>query len=331
MSSEIEADIHRKLEKHGLERIEHGYRVVHPGGVGVSTLRLVPFTGTAGEGPNLVSVAEICAEYHLPALGNFHPAGVQRLNALAVHGAYHQRGSSLSQKAQFSIYSNEVAVPFVVYAILTAFGAQLPMGQSIALATGSPAALEEQRAHHAMPREWRKPLPEGALQAATQSFHSHGLAASHNDTAVWGEIPLSGASPSRSVDPAAETALVQVNIGVVHPVAGAGYMSSVSLPWPRPPVNPADICRRLNELELENADFVPRLGAWGLHGDDDVPMYTCFMPCAEPYSDLHISMMWWSAMRAAWIRDRFWVAGQGMDLDKGAVAAPAPGPAPAPA
>lgn len=316
MSSEIEAQIHKALEKHRLEPIEHGYRVIHAGGFGISTLRLVPFTGTAAEAPNLVSVAEITAEYHSPALRNFHPAGVQRLNALAVHGAYHQRGDSLQHKAQFSIYSSETAVPFVVYAILTAFGAQLPMGQSIALATRSAAALEEQRAHHAMPLKWRKPLPDGALKAAMEGLHARGLAASHNDTAVWGELPLSGTCPSRSIDPAAETALLQVNIGVVHPIAGAGYMSSIALPWPKPPANPADICRRLNELELENADFVPRLGAWGLQGDDDVPMYTCFMPCAEPFSDLHITLMWWSAMRAAWIRDRFWVAGQGLDLDK---------------
>jgi hypothetical protein len=322
LSSEIEEQIHKALEKRGLERIEHGYRVVHPGGFGISTLRLIPFTGTAAEGPNLVSVAEIGAEYHLPALHSFHPAGVQRLNALAVHGAYHQRGDNLLHKAQFSIYSNEAAGPFVVYAILTAFGAQLPMGQSVALATRSAAELEQQRAHHDMPRVWRKPLPNGALKIAMESFHARGLAASHNDKAAWGEIPLSGTCPSRSIDPAAETALVQVNIDVVHPIAGAGYMASISLPWPKPPANPADLCRRLNELELENPDFVPRLGAWGLQGDDDVPMYTCFMPCPEPYSDLHLSMMWWSAMRVAWIRDRFWVAGQGVDFDKAAVAAP---------
>jgi hypothetical protein len=29
-----------------------------------------------------------------------------------------------------------------------------------------------------------------------------------------------------------------------------------------------------------------------------------------------MAMMWWCARRAAWIRDRYWVAQQGIVLDK---------------
>ena len=315
MSSEIEQRIHTTLEKHKLERIEHGYRLVHPGGSGISTLRLLPVEGS-GEGPRVVAIAEIEAEYLAPTMRQFHPTGVQRLNALAVHGAYYLRGETLLQKAQFSIYSNEVAIDFVIYAILMAFGAQLPLGQSIALATTSTAILEQQRAHHGMAQKWKTPLADGALKNAMASLHGRGIAASHNDKAVWGELPLSGTVPSRSIDPSAETALIQVNIDTVHPIAGAGYVASLSLPWPKVPADPTGICRRLNELELEQADFVPRLGAWGLHGTKDVPMYTCCIPCADPFADLHITLMWWSAVRAAWIRDRFWVAGQGLDFAK---------------
>jgi hypothetical protein len=313
--SEIEQRIHTALEKHKLERIEHGYRLVYPGGAGVATLRLLPVEG-AGEGPRVLAIAEITAEYLAPGMYLFHPTGVQRLNALAVHGAYYLRGETLLQKAQFSIYSNEIATDYVIYAILTAFGAQLPLGQSIALATGSTAVLEQQRAHHAMPLKWKTPLPDGALKAAMTSLQGRGLAASHNEKAVWGEIPLSGTIPSRSIDPSAETALIQVNVDTVHPIAGCGYIASLSLPWPKEPADPAGICRRLNELEFEQADFVPRLGAWGLHGTRDQPMYTCCIPCADPYADLHMTLVWWTAMRAAWIRDRYWVAGQGIDFDR---------------
>jgi hypothetical protein len=315
----IEQRINTALEKHNLERVENGYRLVHPGGLGISTLRLLPVNG-AGAGPGVVAVAEFTAEYLAPALRRFHPSGVQRLNALAVHGAYYQNGEALLQKGQFSIYSNEAAVDYVVFAILTAFGAQLPIGQSVALATESTAGLEQQRAHHGMPLKWKKPLADGALQDAMASLRGRGLAASSNDKAVWGEIPLSGTCPSRSIDPAAETALIQVNIDSVHPIAGCGYVANLSLPWPKPPADPAEICRRLNELEMEQVDFVPRLGAWGLHGTKDIPMYTCCIPCAEPYSDLHMTLMWWTAVRAAWIRDRFWVAGLGLDLEKAPLA-----------
>jgi hypothetical protein len=320
--SEIEQRINTALEKYPLERIEHGYRLVHPGGLGISTLRLIPVNGAgagagAGAEPSVVAVAEFTAEYLAPAMRRFHPVGVQRLNALAVHGAYYQEGETLLQKGQFSIYSNEVAIDYVVYAILTAFGAQLPIGQSVALATESTASLEQQRAHHGMAVKWKKPLPEGALQKAMAGMQARGLAASNNDKAVWGEIPLSGTCPSRSIDPAAETALIQVNIDTVHPIAGAGYVATLSLPWPKMPADPAAICRRLNELEMEQVDFVPRLGAWGLHGTKDVPTYSCCIPCAEPFTDLHTTLVWWTAMRATWIRDRFWVAGTGLDLDKG--------------
>jgi hypothetical protein len=316
--SEIEQRINTALEKHPLERIEHGYRLVHPGGLGVSTLRLLPVEGAAnGAEPRVVAVAEFTAEYLAPALRRFHPIGVQRLNALAVHGAYFQNGEALVQKGQFSIYSNEAAIDYVVYTILSAFGAQLPIGQSVALATESTASLEQQRAHHHMPQKWKKPLAEGALQDAMASMRARGLAASANDKAVWGEIALSGTCPSRSIDPTAETALIQVNIDTVHPIAGAGYVANLSLPWPKAPADPAGLCRRLNELEMQQSDFVPRLGAWGLHGTKDVPMYTCCIPCAEPYADLHMTLVWWTAVRATWIRDRFWVAGAGIDLEKG--------------
>lgn len=315
MISEIEQRVDKAMENHPLERIEHGYRRVHPGGSGISTLRLIPVDGT-GDEPRVLAVAEIAAEYLSPALRQFHPIGVQRLNALAVHGAYYLRGETLLQKAQFSIYSNEAAIDYVVYTILSAFGAQLPLGQSVAIATTSTAALEQQRAHHGMPQKWKTPIADGALKAAMESLQGRGLAASHNDKAVWGELPLSGTCPSRSIDPNAETALFQVNVSTVHPIAGAGYVASLSLPWPKIPEDPAGICRRLNELEFEHSDFIPRLGAWGLHGTKDVPIYTCCIPCPEPYADLHMTLVWWSAMRAAWIRDRFWVAGQGLDFNK---------------
>lgn len=323
VGSVIEERVHKALAAHALERIEDGYRLVHPGGVGISTLRLLPVAadGAAAANVRVLAVAEIAAEYHAPALRRFHPAGIQRLNGLAIHGAFQQPGDTLLQKAQMSIYSTEVAVDFVVYAILTAFGQQLPLGQSTALATESAAILEQQRAHHRMPRAWTKPLGEEALKATMSGLHERGLAASHNDKAVWAELALSGSCPSRSIDPAAETALMQVNIDTPHPIAGAGYLGSLSLPWPTPPADGAAICRRLNELELEQVDFVPRLGAWGLHGEKDVPMYACFMPAQEAYGDLQTTLMWWLAVRAAWIRDHYWVAGAGLDLARTPLAA----------
>lgn len=314
MASEVEERIHKALARHPLERIEHGYRLVHPGGAGISILRLLP-ADVVRDGLHVVSIAEIVAEYDSAGLPPFHAIGVQRLNSWAVHGAYHLNDGRLRQTAQFSIYSNEPAGHLAAQSILNAFGGQLPLGRSTALAITSAATLKQQRAHHAMPGRWPKPLDEEALRAATAALQQRGLAASNSSTAVWAELPLSGDCPSRSIDPGAETALLQVSAGVPHPIAGAGYLATISLPLPQAPADSAEICARLNALELEETDFVPRLGAWGLHTPDDLPGYSCFIPCAEPMGGLHMAIMWWCVRRAAWLRDRFWAAKIGLRLD----------------
>jgi hypothetical protein len=313
VTSEVEERIHKALERHPLERIEHGYRLVHPQGAGTSILRLLPANADR-DGPHLVSIAEIVAEYNPGGLPSFHAIGVQRLNSWAVHGAYHLSDGQLRQTARYSIYSDEPAAHLAAQSILNAFGGQLPLGRSTALATTSAAALKLQRAHHAMPARWPKPLDEAALIAATTTLQQRGLAASNNPTAVWAELPMSGDCPSRAVDPQAETALLQVNTGVPHPIAGAGYLATISLPLSQAPADGAEICAGLNALEGEEIDFVPRLGAWGLHTPDDLPAYSCFIPTAEPLGALHMTLMWWCVRRAAWLRDRFWTPKVGVSL-----------------
>jgi len=314
VTGEVEERIHKALKSHSLERIDNGYRLVHPSGAGISTLRMLPATEVR-DGPQVVAIAEVVAEYQAAGLPSFHPAGAQRLNAMAVYGAYDMRNGQLRQTAQFSLYAKESAAHLATQTILDTFAGQLPIGRSVALAAVSAAALERQRAHHAMPRDWKMPLKADDLRNAAAALQARGLAAANNDSAVWAELALSGDCPSRAIDPKAETALLQVKAGMLHPIAGAGYLASISLPFAQAPSDPAELCRRLNALELEHVDFVPRLGAWGLHGPDDLPGYNCFIPCAEPYGGMHMAMMWWCVRRAAWVRDRLWVAERGIVLD----------------
>jgi len=310
VTTEIEGRIHDALKSHPLERIENGYRLVHPGGAGVSTLQVLP-PRRAG---NVAAIVEITADYNAALLPPFHESGVQRLNAVAVHGAYHGRGKALRQIAQYSLYPNEPSVALAVQVILNAFGGQLPLGLSMALGITSAAAMEQQRARHGMPRQWGEPVDEKALGAATALLQQQGLAASNSQDSLWAEIAMSGDCPSRSIDPRAETALLQVNTAIPHPIAGAGYLATISLPLAAAPPDPAAICRRLNELELNEVDFVPRLGAWGLHGSDGMPTYSCFIPSARAMGELHLAIMGWCIRRALWLRERFWVPGVGVQL-----------------
>ena len=323
MNSEVAERIHKALESHPLEKIDQGYRLNHA--AGTSTLRLLPARplpeatagATAGAMDNpLLGIAQIDTEYRTGGFPAFHAAGLQRLNAMSVHGAYYLAGGRLRQSAQFSLYTKESAVHLATQSILNAFGGQLPIGRSTALGTASAAALEQQRAHHGLPRAWQKPIAEEALKATETMLRERGLAAAHGPDAVWAEFVLSGECPSRSIDPNAETALLQVHAGLPHPVAGVGYLATISLPLTKPPGDPAEICRRLNALELLQEDFIPRVGAWGLHGPNDLPGYSCFIPAAEPFGDFHTTMMWWCALRAAWIRDRYWAPASGLDTER---------------
>ncbi len=126
---------------------------------------------------------------------------------------------------------------------------------------------------------------------------------------------MSGECPSRSIDPSAETAILQVNVASAHPIAGAGYLATITLPPAAAASDAASICARLNELEMQETDFVPRLGAWGLHATADLPGYSCFIPTSERSGALHLTMMWWSVRRAAWLRDRFWAKTVGFKRD----------------
>ena len=320
MTTEVEERIHKALETHPLERLADGYRRVHPG-AGIGTLRLLPFNLVQG-GLQVVAVAEVLAEYSPGSVPAFSPLGVQRLNAMAVYGPYELRGGQLRQTAQYSIYANEPAAHLAAQSVLNAFGGQLPIGRSVALSTLSVAKHDEQRAHHNMPRQWAVPVPEESLQSAAQQLQQRGLSASHDATSVWAELALSGDCPSRAIDPTAETAAVHVYTGIPHPIAGVGYLSTISLPPGKSPRNAVEISRRLNAAELEQVDFAPRLGAWGLHGPDDLLAYSSFLPCAEPKINLHLTLLWWCALRAAWLRDRYWVADQGIVLDKPGAGAP---------
>src|SRR5260370_39302552 len=83
VGSEVEERIHKALARHPLERIEHGYRLVHPEGAGTSMLRLLaPNAGR--DGLHVVSIAEIVAEYNSAGLPFCHSTRVPILNSLAV-------------------------------------------------------------------------------------------------------------------------------------------------------------------------------------------------------------------------------------------------------
>ena len=341
--TEVEERLHAALSRHALERTATGYRRAHPG-AGTSSLEIRPVPATDAAEPattaadattltttaapavpaaTATAIVDVVTDYESAGLPSLHAAGIARLNALAVHGAYERHEGRLRQRAQFTLYAVESTAELATRLILEAFGAQLPFGRSVAQSIVSATALEQHRVHHAMPKDWSKPLEEQELRSTVAAMERLGLAAACRGNVVWAELSLHGDCPTRAIDPNAQTALLEVHAGVLHPIAGAGYLASISLPFAARPADPAELCRRLNAAEFELVDFVPRLGAWGMQGTQDLPGYHCFLPCPNPYGGMHHALMWWCAQRAAWIRDRHWDAERGIVFDRVPAAAPA--------
>ena len=327
--TEVEERLHAALSRHALERTATGYRRVHPG-AGTSSLEIRPVPAADAAAPaattataTATAIVDVVSDYEPAGLPSLHAAGIARLNALAVHGAYDRQEGRLRQRAQFTLYAVESTADLATRLILEAFGAQLPFGRSIAQSIASATVLEQHRAHHAMPKDWGAPLAEQELRSTVEAMERLGLAAACRGNVVWAELPLHGDCPTRAIDPNAQTALFEVHAGVLHPIAGAGYLASISLPFGARPVDPAELCRRLNAAEFELVDFVPRLGAWGMQGTQDLPGYHCFLPCPNPYGGMHHALMWWCAQRAAWIRDRYWDAERGIVFDREPATTPA--------
>lgn len=311
MTCEVEERIHKALAPHPLERTEDGYCLKHPGGAGVSRLRIRPVAAPAPES-TLVATVDVIAEYAPLGLPSFHAAGIERLNAMAVYGAYQLVEGRLTQRAQFSLYSVDATPHLSTQMILDVFGRQLPIGRSVAAAIVSASATEQQRALHGLPGDWSERLPEEQLRTTAEALRARGIAAASDANSIWAEFALSGDVPSRTIDPKAETALLQLHAGMLHPVAGAGYLATIMLPFATRPADPVAVCGRLNAAEFDLLDFVPRMGAWGLHGPNDLPGYSCFIPCGKPYGAMHSALMWGCVQRASWIRQRHWAAGEGV-------------------
>ena len=115
------------------------------------------------------------------------------------------------------------------------------------------------------------------------------------------------------IDSSTQTALLHVSTDVLHPLAGVGYLATIALPRDPDPREATQLCSALNELEMLQTDFVPRLGAWGLRGLDDDLAYTMFIPTDEPFLNFS-SLINWSILRAIWIRDYCWDQDRGISV-----------------
>lgn len=242
-----------------------------------------------------------------------NPAQVAHLNRRSAFGSFCLNDGSLECKQSISIYKEEPASRWYALIILTSLGSQLPFAIGQIKSEDSDESFRENRTNLEFPRQWQTPPSPELFDVAAEHFQQMGLVSTSTSSGLVLEVPLTEESgPSRMMDSSAETALLHVSVDTPHPIAGVGYLSTIALP-----IDPADdvivdVANKLNELEHEQLDFVPRLGSWCVRGMGNQLVYSMFWPTSTSDENIHSIMMNWMLHRTVWIRENFWQSGKGV-------------------
>jgi hypothetical protein len=295
--SQVVEELYRTLDRYQMERTEFGYR--RSDGNGTTTLSVVPQEWTEG-GITIVGFVEVSTAFHDSF--QLSQSYIQKLNGRAVFGAFHSRDGKLHLTAQYPLAAKEPHVPTVMIHVLNAFSGQLPFGFCVAESFLQPEMLKPYAEHHNRPREWRQSLPQDAFDAAVSLFRKRGHCYATRSGFTL-EIPMFLADSPHWGDPSVQTARLRVSADVVHPIAGVGYLATITLPVRSRDV--AEIASRLNEAELGQPHVFPRFGAWGVRGFNEQLVYSSFLPLDNYISHIHETLMAWMFVRALWIQSHF--------------------------
>lgn len=308
--SSVEEIVSRDLESKGVQNI--GGEFIFEDGGDITSLRFI-HRDIVIDQFHMVSIAEIETVFNPKKIPQFSPVQLGWLNSRASFGAFYLVKDILHLKSQFSVYANEPAEQMLADFILQTFGTQQSFGFYETNSKISDVQFQQSRGYLNMPRSWPDEVSTEEFEVSANNFNEIGYFSNAGNGGLVLEVILSGDKPTRLFNPYAQTALLRVATDVPHPLLGAGYLSTIALP-----INPSqseitEIATSLNQLEFQQDDFIPRIGAWGVRllGQDLV--YSSFIPTGGKYGALHQTLMNWNIQRTIWIRDNYW------DSEKGVV------------
>ena len=309
--SQVSDVIREQMEGQVVETLPNGYRWVLPAGHTDLVISPAHIENNEWGLCEVVTITSVFKEgsYDLTQ------ANIAYINRRSAFGSFHVQNGTLTCKQSISIYEDEPAYNWYANIILTALGSQLPFGIGQIQSEYSDEHLSANRANLEYPRQWQNEPPSEAFDRAADQFQSMGLVSTRGSHGLVLEVPLSeDSAPSRMIEASAETAMLHVSIDTPHPLAGVGYLSTIALPIDPPDQEIVEIANKLNELEHEELDFVPRLGAWAIRGLGDQLVYSMFWATPQSDESMHSTMMNWMLQRTFWLRDNFWVSGEGLDI-----------------
>lgn len=311
--SEIESLVLGELKNHPeLMAMERG--VAWKRTDGETRLWFTPTSATPSEF-KLCSIAHIETVFG-PRAGTWKEDDIARLNKRACFGYFTAVGERLKLKASFSIFEKEPAARWVAIVLLRALGEQLALGFGIGQSFRAPEALPGNRSNLEYPRHWKQTQDIAVFEQTAERFRRIGFMSTPGDQTVVLEVALDGGSPSRMLDPKAETALLHVSADVKHPIAGCGYYATIALPYDPDREELPRLCAYLNSQEELQEDFVPRLGAWGMRALDNELVYSLFWPTDQPDDGLPGTIMNWMVQRTLWVKDHYWKSGVGISIEE---------------
>jgi hypothetical protein len=304
--------IHKELQGQDIVVLPNGYRFALSEGHTDLTISPVQIEDDEWGLCEIISVRTVFKEgtYQL------NPAQVAHLNGRSAFGSLYLNDGNLECKQSISIYKEEPASRWYALIILTSLGSQLPFVIGQIRSEASDESFRENRANLEFPRQWQTPPSPELFDVAAEHFQQMGLVSTSTSSGLVLEVPLTEESaPSRMMDSSSETALLHVSVDTPHPIAGVGYLSTIALP-----IDPADdvivdVANKLNELEDEQLDFVPRLGSWCVRGMGNQLVYAMFWPTSTSDENMHSIMMNWMLHRTVWIRENFWESGKGVTIE----------------
>jgi hypothetical protein len=298
------------LSSHNLQKIPGGYRQTLRQGVTDLTFR--PLRRTTVDGLTLAAIATVETRFAPGVVPDLNNDGVTRLNRRAAFGAFFRDARGIGSRLTYTVYEQEPAARWAAVVLLDALGHQLPFGIAATQSELSEEHLRGNRANLEYPRRWTNPIPPSTYAEQAALLSSRGIVASAAPDGLILEVPFAEGAPSRMLDPRAETALVRVSTGVPHPLAGGGYLTTITLPIEPPPSTINAWCAHLNAAEHEQEDFVPRVGAWGVRGLHDELVHSLFWPSSHGDPGVVQNITNWAIRRALWLRRTYWTPGRGL-------------------
>ncbi|MBR0666381.1 hypothetical protein GXW71_18620 [Roseomonas hellenica] len=257
-----------------------------------------------------VTVATIESRFTPDLTPDFSAERIARLNRRSVHGAFFLMDGQLGCRLAFPLREQEQDAGWIAEYLVTAFRLQGLLGFVTARAEVSKAEFLAARDDLDPPRQWATPLADTAFEGVARRLEEEGQVARAHPGWLYIPVALDGLGMLQGGD----DAVINITTGIEHPLAGTGYLATLTLP-PLPLWQPGDAwCAVLNELDREIPDFPPGLGAWALRGGGGGAeiVYGLFIPAEEGSATMLDRIARWMIWRAEWIRDTHWEPGTGL-------------------